>query len=225
MERLRDEEFLEIYCDHGLRAMVSKANSGGKEAYELDMRVRPNDPIITTTVTYADLRELAKKTKLLHNRIVRIDSENEVEILKGLGIKVDNNPNSITREEMDLGLKNCSREFAERLLKVTDVNVIRLVADEYAILDAIGEVTVSEIMKLVIRARQEELNKGKEESSITLDHLHFPTPRVIEVEKVVEVEKIVEVEKVVEKIVEVEVEKKEAPKKKTTTKKTTTKKK
>ena len=227
MERLRDEEYLEIYCDHALRAMVEKANTGGREAYELDIRVRPDDEIITTTVTYADLKELAKRTKMLHNRIVRIDDEREIEILRGLGVKVENNPNSITREEMDLGLKNCSKEFAERLLKVTDINVIRLVADEYAVLDAIGEVTVSEIMKLVIRARQEELNKGKIETSITLDNLHFPTPRIAEVEKIVEVEKVIEVEKVVEKIIEVEVEanKEEVPKKKPTARKTTSKKK
>lgn len=223
MEKLRDEQYLEIYCDHAIRAMVAKANTGGKEAYELDMRVRPTDPIITTTVTYADLRELAKKTKLLHNRIVRIDDEREDEIIRGLGIKIDNNPNSITREQMDIGLKNGSRDFAEKILKVTDVNVVRLIADEYAVLDAIGEVTVSEIMKLVIRARQEELNKGIMDTHITLDNLHFPAPRIIEVEKVVEVEKIVEVEKVVEKIVEVK--KEETPKKKTTTKKSATKKK
>lgn len=222
MERLRDEEYLEIYCDHALRAMVEKANTGGKEAYELDMRVRPDDPIITTTVTYADLRELAKRTKMLHTRVVRIDDEREAEILRGLGVKIENNPDSMTREEMDLGLKNCSKEFAERLLKVTDINVIRLVADEYAVLDAIGEVTVSEIMKLVIRARQEELNKGKIETSITLDNLHFPTPRVIEVEKIVEVEKVVE--KIVEVEVEAEPKKAEAPKKKTTAKRTTKKK-
>lgn len=166
---IKDTDMLEIYTEYEHNIYLPTQSPNG---FGYTITGAMNGQYVTTQVPFSDVKYINRLSGVFKTGRVRIESENEEEILKML--KIDKNKGFYPKSRIEEMILEPTDEILEEIIAIKDMSVIEQFVAELVGLENTNEYDISSKVGTYIRARKEELDEGATVSELKVKKSRNP---------------------------------------------------
>lgn len=152
---IKDTDIIEVYTEYEHNIFLPTQNPNGF-GYTINGVI--NGEYVTTPIPFNDVKYINRISAVFRLGRLRVENENEEEILTALGINKNNG--YYTKSKIEEMILEPNDEIVEEIIKIKDINIIDQFAAILTMLENTNEYDISAKVGTYIRARKEELNLG-----------------------------------------------------------------